>query len=138
MGKKSLILSLALFIFVFSNYYYSQNLNKTFYDIVYSPNETNIEGFLSKIKFSKYYKGQLGYFSKLNPKIAKDIIQNNLKKTIELEKTKELLKKNPSSRDINVKIAILYFELNNFKEAQNYYKKAKQIDPEILIQELED
>jgi len=138
MGKKSLILSLVLFIFVFSNYYYSQNLNKTFYDIVYSPNEANIESFLAKIKFSKYYKGQLSYFSQLNPKIAKDISQNNLKKTIELEKTKELLKKNPSSRDINVKIAILNFELNNLKEAQNYYKKAKQIDPDIFIRELEN
>lgn len=138
MSKKSLMLFLILFIFVFSNYYYFQNLNHSFYEIVYSPSETSVKNFLSNIKTSKYYDDQLAYFSQLNPKIAKDTDRENQKKTDELKKIQELFKKNPNSRDLNVKTAILYFELNNKTEAQKYYKKAQSIDPDIFIKELEN
>lgn len=138
MSKKSLILSLVLFIFVFSNYHYSQSLNQNFYEIVYSPTETNIKSFLSKIKTSKYYAGQLAYFSQLNPKIAQEARQNNLKKIAQLKKMQELFKKSPNSRDLNIRTSLLHLELNNRSESKKYYKKAQEIDPDIFIEELED
>lgn len=137
MTKKSLILSLILFIFVFTNYYFSQSFNQSFFNIVYAPTDKNINDFLQKIKTSKYYSDQLNYFSTLNPKIGAIIIHNNEQKLNEIKKYNEFLGKNPNSRDILLKIAVLNLELGNTKEAEVYYKKAKQIDPEIFIKELE-
>jgi len=43
------------------------------------------------------------------------------------------LKKNPKSRDILTNLAILYQEDGNDKLAQEYFNKAKEVDPNLTI-----
>jgi len=90
--------------------------------------------YLKKIKKQPFFKSELKKFTQIfNQSIAKEVFFEDEQRKIKIKKLKEALKKNPKSRDILTNLAILYQEDGNDKLAQEYFNKAKEVDPNLTI-----
>lgn len=133
-----LILLIVLGLFVFSNIYSSQFFPPLLFTLVNQQKRSDAILFLKKIKKTKEFPQQLNYYKNIyGQEIEKEVFAEELKRKEEIKKLKMLLKKNQKARDVLVKLAILYFEEEDFKKAKEYYQKAKEVDPQIKIEELE-
>jgi tetratricopeptide (TPR) repeat protein len=122
-----------VFIFLLINIYFSQNISPLYQEIVNNEKEAVIS-YLKKIKKQPFFKSELKKFTQIfNQSIAKEVFFEDEKRKIKIQKLKEALKKNPKSRDILTNLAILYNEDGNDKLAQEYFNKAKEIDPNLTI-----
>jgi tetratricopeptide (TPR) repeat protein len=94
--------------------------------------------FLKKIKGTKEFPQQLNYYKSIyGQDIEKEVFAEEIKRKEEIKKLETILEKNQKARDVLLKLAILYFEDENFKKAQEYYQRAKEIDPMVKVEELE-
>ena len=124
--------------FVLINFYSFQVFQPLFFSLINTQRKSDAVLFLKKIKKHKEFNQQLVYFKNLyGPEIEKDVFEEEIKRKREIKKLETLLQKNEKARDVLLKLAILYFEDENFKKAKEYYQKAKKIDPQIKIEELE-
>ena len=122
-----------VFIFLIINIYFSQNISSLYQEIINNEKEAVIS-YLKKIKKQPFFKSELKKFTQIfNQSIAKEVFFEDEQRKIKIQKLKEDLKKNPKSRDILTNLAILYHEDGNDKLAQEYFNKAKEIDPNLNI-----
>ena len=122
-----------IFIFLIINIYFSQNISSLYQEIINNEKEAVIS-YLKKIKKQPFFKSELKKFTQIfNQSIAKEVFFEDEQRKIKIQKLKEALKKNPKSRDILTNLAILYHEDGNYKLAQEYFNKAKGIDPNLTI-----
>jgi tetratricopeptide (TPR) repeat protein len=122
-----------VFIFLIINIYFSQNISPLYQEIVNNEKDAVIS-YLKKIKKQPFFKSELKKFTQIfNQSIAKEVFFEDEQRKIKIQKLKEALKKNPKSRDILTNLAILYHEDGNDKLAQEYFNKAKEIDPSLTI-----
>jgi len=122
-----------VFIFLIINIYFSQNISSLYQEIINNEKEAVIS-YLKKIKKQPFFKSELKKFTQIfDQSIAKEVFFEDEQRKIKIQKLKEALKKNPKSRDILTNLAILYQEDGNDKLAQEYFNKAKEIDPNLNI-----
>lgn len=122
-----------VFIFLIINIYFSQNISPLYQEIINNEKEAVIS-YLKKIKKQPFFKSELKKFTQIfDQSIAKEVFFEDEQRKIKIQKLKEALKKNPKSRDILTNLAILYQEDGNDKLAQEYFNKAKEIDPNLNI-----
>ena len=122
-----------VFIFLIINIYFSQNISSLYQEIINNEKEAVIS-YLKKIKKQPFFKSELKKFTQIfNQSIAKEVFFEDEQRKIKIQKLKEALKKNPKSRDILTNLAILYHEDGNYKLAQEYFNKAKEVDPNLTI-----
>jgi tetratricopeptide (TPR) repeat protein len=122
-----------VFIFLIINIYFSQNISSLYQEIINNEKEAVIS-YLKKIKKQPFFKSELKKFTQIfNQSIAKEVFFEDEQRKIKIKKLKEALKKNPKSRDILTNLAILYQEDGNDKLAQEYFNKAKEVDPNLTI-----
>jgi len=122
-----------VFIFLIINIYFSQNISPLYQAIINNEKEAVIS-YLKKIKKQPFFKSELKKFTQIfNQSIAKEVFFEDEQRKIKIKKLKEALKKNPKSRDILTNLAILYQEDGNDKLAQEYFNKAKEVDPNLTI-----
>jgi len=122
-----------VFIFLIINIYFSQNISPLYQEIVNNEKEAVIS-YLKKIKKQPFFKSELKKFTQIfDQSIAKEVFFEDEQRKIKIQKLKEALKKNPKSRDILTNLAILYHEDGNDKLAQEYFNKAKEVDPNLTI-----
>ena len=122
-----------VFIFLIINIYFSQNISPLYQKILNNEKEAVIS-YLKKIKKQPFFKSELKKFTYIfNQSIAKEVFFEDEQRKIKIQKLKEALKKNPKSRDILTNLAILYQEDGNDKLAQEYFNKAKEVDPNLTI-----
>jgi len=122
-----------VFIFLIINIYFSQNISLLYQKILNNEKEAVIS-YLKKIKKQPFFKSELKKFTQIfDQSIAKEVFFENEQRKIKIQKLKEALKKNPKSRDILTNLAILYQEDGNDKLAQEYFNKAKEVDPNLTI-----
>ena len=122
-----------VFIFLIINIYFSQNISPLYQKILNNEKEAVIS-YLKKIKKQPFFKSELKKFTQIfDQSIAKEVFFENEQRKIKIQKLKEDLKKNPKSRDILTNLAILYQEDGNDKLAQEYFNKAKEVDPNLTI-----
>ena len=122
-----------VFIFLIINIYFSQNISLLYQKILNNEKEAVIS-YLKKIKKQPFFKSELKKFTQIfDQSIAKEVFFENEQRKIKIQKLKEALKKNPKSRDILTNLAILYHEDGNYKLAQEYFNKAKEVDPNLTI-----
>ena len=122
-----------VFIFLIINIYFSQNISPLYQKILNNEKEAVIS-YLKKIKKQPFFKSELKKFTQIfNQSIAKEVFFEDEQRKIKIQKLKEALKKNPKSRDILTNLAILYHEDGNYKLAQEYFNKAKEVDPNLTI-----
>jgi len=122
-----------VFIFLIINIYFSQNISFLYQEIINNEKEAVIS-YLKKIKKQPFFKSELKKFTQIfNQSIAKEVFFEDEQRKIKIQKLKEALKKNPKSRDILTNLAIIYQEDGNDKLAQEYFNKAKEVDPNLTI-----
>jgi len=122
-----------VFIFLIINIYLSQNISPLYQEIINNEKEAVIS-YLKKIKKQSFFKSELKKFTQIfDQSIAKEVFFEDEQRKIKIQKLKEALKKNPKSRDILTNLAILYHEDGNDKLAQEYFNKAKEVDPNLTI-----
>ena len=122
-----------VFIFLIINIYFSQNISLLYQKILNNEKEAVIS-YLKKIKKQPFFKSELKKFTQIfDQSIAKEVFFENEQRKIKIQKLKEALKKNPKSRDILTNLAIIYQEDGNDKLAQEYFNKAKEVDPNLTI-----
>jgi tetratricopeptide (TPR) repeat protein len=94
--------------------------------------------FLKKIKRTKEFPQQLNYYKNIyGQDIEKEVFTEEIKRKEEIKKLEIILQKNQKARDVLVRLAILYFEDEDFKKAKEYYQRAKEVDPMVKVEELE-
>ncbi|MCX7955498.1 MAG: hypothetical protein N2593_00070 [Patescibacteria group bacterium] len=120
-----------LILFLISNMFFSQNINSLFIKIVNFEKKPTIE-FLKKIAEKPYFEKQLLYFENIFQESLKNSVfkeKNELNDKI--KKLEQILEKNPKSRDVLYSLSVLYHQKKDEKKANEYFQKAKEIDPLI-------
>jgi len=127
------IFSVFLFLFLILNIYFSQNISFLYERLINNDKKAVVE-YLRKIKNFPYFKNELKRFTSIfGDSMIKEVYFEDEQRKIKIKKLKEALKKNPKSRDILVALSKLYQEEGDFKLANFYLKKAKEIDPMIKL-----
>jgi len=126
-----IFLSLFAFIFLIGNVYFSQKISPLYEKVINNEKEAVIN-YLKKIKNQPFFENELEKFNQIfNQSIAKEVYFDDEQRKIKIKKLEEALKKNPKSRDILFVLSKLYQEAKDFKLANFYFKKAKEVDPMI-------
>ena len=126
-----IILFVFAFIFLITNIYASQNISPLYKGLINNEKEAVIN-YLKKIKNQFFFENELKNFTQIfNQPIAQEVFFEDEQKKIKIKKLEEALKKNPKSRDLLFALSKLYKEKGDFKMANFYLKKAKEIDPMI-------
>ncbi|HLL60434.1 MAG TPA: hypothetical protein VK338_01845 [Candidatus Nitrosocosmicus sp.] len=143
MKKRKLILSISFLIiaaiYVIINMAVSQMVSPLFFNLVtYNNNPEYAADLLYKIKKQPEYNSQLEYFKEqFGPEFEKELAKNSSIRRKEITRLERLLQYNQKSRDILIQLAILNYYENDNAQTKFYYNKAKEIDPGIMIKELE-
>lgn len=131
-------LSVFLFFYVLINIFASQYFHPLFFKLTIKQNKTDALVFLKKIAKTKDYPTQLAVFTRIyGSSIKTDLAREKETRRRQIVELKALLAKNTNARDVLTKLALLYLEDGDRSKAKEYYQKAKGIDPEIKIFELE-
>ncbi|MCS6956590.1 MAG: hypothetical protein NZM02_01960 [Patescibacteria group bacterium] len=118
-------------LFLIFNVFFSQNTNSLFVNVVSFEKKSIVE-FLKKIKNEKYFEKQLLYFENIfQESLKNDVFKEENELNDKIKKLEQILEKNPKSKDVLYSLSILYKQKNNEKKANEYFQKAKEIDPLI-------
>ena len=124
-----------LFIFMVAflgiNIFFSQNIHPLFLKVINFDYQAAVT-FLKKIKKTPYFSQELSKFKKIyGEKIVKEVFHDDIELDKKIKKYQSLLRINPNSPDLFYNLYLLYKKKGNEKLAQEYLKKAKEIDPWI-------
>lgn len=115
-----------------------QSLPSLFFNLVNNQKKSDAVLFLKKIKGAEEFPQQLQYFKKIyGGEIEKEVFADEIKRKEEIKNLETILQKNEKARDVLVKLAILYFESNDINKAKKYYQRAKEVDPQIKIKQID-
>lgn len=131
-------LGVLCFVWVSANIHIVHRFPPLFYHLMQNPTKEDAVVFLKKLKHQKEFDQQLQILTSLFGKSLIDQVQTaslERKKTIIL--LHELLKKNEKAKEVLVSLSILYHEEDDINSSRFYYDKAKNLDPELYIKELE-
>ena len=120
-----------LFLFLLFNLVASQLVSPLYFQLAKEDKNT-VVAFLQKIKNLPVFP----YFLDLNKKIYGDTIEQDAlsqdkKRKETMAEFESLLQKNLKSRDLLYNLYLLYNEDGNKIKAEEYLKKAKEIDPTV-------
>jgi tetratricopeptide (TPR) repeat protein len=125
------IIIISLLLFLISNVYLSQTISPLYEKLTNNDKKAIID-YLKKIKTLPHFKTELKKFTNIfGQSIVKEVFFDDEQRKIKIKKLEEALKKNPKGRDVLINLAILYKEDGNERLAQEYFNKAKEIDPMI-------
>lgn len=133
--KRARFFFIALFAttYVLLNAYISQAVSPLFSGVVYANDKKATIDFLKKIMRQPEFNTQ---FSLYTAQYGKGIDSAVFSEKVDSQKKiiyyTELLKKNPHSRDVLIKLALLYRSMGDVNKSNAYYQNALQIDPELL------
>ena len=129
---------IALSVLLALNIFASQVYNPLLFKIIKLNDKNAVKQFLRSIEKTDAYADHFDYFNNLyNDAFLKETQQNKFSISQEIQKYEGLLQTNPKSRDVLIKLALLYLEQNEPRKARTYYAQAKKIDPWISISILE-
>ena len=125
------IIIISLLLFLILNVYLSQTISPLYEKLTNNDKKAIID-YLKKIKTLPHFKTELKKFTNIfGQSIVKEVFFDDEQRKIKIKKLEEALKKNPKGRDFLINLAILYKEDGNERLAQEYFNKAKEIDPMI-------
>lgn len=125
------VLLLAIFFLLTINIIASQSVSPLFYGVAKGEKNTVIV-FLQKIERLPEFSN----FLEMNKNIYGETIANKVyspqkNRSEKIASLKNLLIKNPKSRDVLYDLYLLYKEAGNENKASEYYTRAKEIDPTL-------
>ena len=131
--KQLVLFFLFIFMVVFLgiNIFFSQNINPLFLKVI-NPDYQSAIAFLKKIKKTPYFSQELSKFKKIyGEKIVEEVFRDEIELDKKIKKYESLLKINSNNPDLLYNLYLLYKKKGNEKLAQEYLKKAREIDPWI-------
>ena len=131
--KQLILFFLFIFMVVFlgTNIYFSQNISPLFLKVI-NPDYQSAIAFLKKIKKTPYFSQELSKFKKIyGEKIVEEVFRDEIELDKKIKKYESLLKINSNNPDLLYNLYLLYKKKGNEKLAQEYLKKAREIDPWI-------
>ncbi len=132
------ITAIFLLLFVVANVYASQNFSPLFYRLVEVRDIVSAKEFLQYIKGTEHYQAQYWYFNHMfNNGLVEERVAEQQQTLATKERFRQILEKNPKSRDALIMLALYELRGGNEKEAARYYTQAKEIDPWLKIESLE-
>lgn len=132
MGKAlKLFIVLSLMFFLFLNILSSQTVSPLYFNFIDEKKAAAVS-FLIKIKQLREFSALFSEYKNIyGPSLENEVFAEDRKRREDIQRLESLLEKNPKSRDILYSLYVLYKEDNNDKKAQEYLKRAKDIDPMI-------
>jgi len=116
-------------LFLILNIFASQTISPLFYGVINNDYQS-IVLFLKKIGNQSFFNQELKKYQLIyGKKIDGDVFSEERKRQEEIKKLEVLLQKNPNARDVLYQLYLLYQQAGNNKKAEEYYRKAKEIDP---------
>lgn len=134
----AILVSLILLPFLAANIYFSQNHDPLLFNVLEENDIAAGVKFLTKIKRQKDFGPQLKYFEDLySEDLSSQVFREEKRRKEEIKRLEIVLEKNSNARDILLNLAILNYLDENLIQSKTYYLRAKAIDPEVKIEELE-
>jgi len=132
LNKKFLLFALSILsVFLTINIYSSQSISPLYLRLVNNEKKAVIE-YLKKIKNLPQFKTEIKNFTGIfGREIAAEVFFEDEQRKIKIKKLEAALQKNPKSRDVLYALSKLYQEDGNYKLADKYLKKTKEVDPMI-------
>ena len=126
-----LLLGIFLFLFLLFNLITSQLISPLYFKLL-KEDKVAVVGFLRKIKKLPVFLS----FLEINKKIygnsfEQEVLAPDIKRNKLIEDYELLLLKNPKSRDLLYNLYLLYQEDGNEIRAEEYLRRAKEIDPTL-------
>ena len=126
-----LLLGIFLFLFLLFNLITSQLISPLYFKLL-KEDKAAVVGFLRKIKKLPVFLS----FLEINKKIygnsfEQEVLAPDIKRNKLIEDYELLLLKNPKSRDLLYNLYLLYQEDGNEIRAEEYLRRAKEIDPTL-------
>lgn len=126
-----LIYVLFMSVFLLFNIVFSQNISPIFFGLINNERRSSVE-YLKKIRKNSDFAQQLKYYVTLyGPSIKNEVYANELIRDAKIKQFEQILKNSPQSRDVLYSLYLLYSEKGDRLTAENYYKRAKMVDPNI-------
>lgn len=120
-----------LFIFVTINLVASQNISPLYFRMI-NDEKQMVATYLTDIRKLPFFSSELiRYKNKYGAGIEKEVFKIEEERRRNITKLEEVLKNNPSSRDLLYNLSVLYREAGNEVRAREYLKRAREIDPTI-------
>ncbi len=127
--KKAVYIAIVglLLMFLMLNIASSQAISPLYFGLVKGNTQAAVS-FLQKISRSSGFNYYKGLFS---ADVQKQFTAEETKLDNQIKKLESLLQKNPNARDVLYNLHLLYTRVGNDNKAQEYLKRAQEIDPTI-------
>jgi len=120
-----------IFAFLFLNFVFSQLISPLYLRFVNNDKKATIS-FLQKIKTLSEYQKILEMNNNIyGPTVREEIFQRENKKKVMINNLEQQLTINPKARDILYSIYQLYLAEGDKNRANDYLKRAREVDPSI-------
>ena len=127
-----ILLFCLLFIFLLSNLISSQLISPLYSQIV-AENKNSAVLYLQKIRTLPIFDQELQkYKSIYGGAIEDDVFRPELQQNSKIRSLRLALERNSKSRDVLYSLYLLYKEKGDEKTANNYFKRALELDPNIV------
>ena len=109
----------------------SQSVPPLYWDVV-NEKQTAVSFFLQKMMGSSDFNRLLAMNEGIyGASLKKEVFQDTLKRESAIRELETILHINPKARDVLVALSTLYEQERNYPKAQEYFRKAIEIDPQI-------
>ncbi len=127
----SMLATLVLGVILSFNVYYSQAISPLYFQLIDDNKEAAIN-FLKRIKNIPEFKTEfIKYTDLYGSKIKERVFEDEKKRRETIKQLEQVLEKNPKARDILYGLYLLYQAEGDEKKAEDYFNRAKTIDPMI-------
>jgi hypothetical protein len=121
-------------MYVTVNAFISQQFPPLVYKITYKKSAPSALLFLQYLRHTRYFSNELPILSDMvGVRLDIPFFNEQQLKQDAITTKLELLQKNPSHRDLLLKLTSLYLLIEDTKNARTYLQKAKAIDPFLSI-----
>ena len=126
-----ILLFLCIFIYLIVNLVLSQLISPLYFSLVKN-DRTAVVSFLSQIKnlpvFPEFFSLNKNIYGN---SLEQEVFAKDLQRKEEIAELEYLLEKNAKARDVLYNLYLLYNEDGNKSKAEEYLRRAKEIDPAI-------
>lgn len=134
----TVIFFLVLFVFAGANLYFANTFSPLLYSLTYNRQKEAAVTFLKIIQFSPDFAAQRAYFQEIyGTQALSEITTDAISRGNKIQQLESSLSRNTKSRDILIRLALLYLDDGQEQKAHEYYKRVRSIDPWIKIDKLE-
>ena len=126
------VLFASVFLFLILNLVFSQTISPLYFQLV-TENKKATLSFLEKIKQLPFFERELKNAEKVYGQgVYDEVFKSERERKLKIKNLEQALEKNSLSRDVLYSLYLLYKDHGDESKAQEYFNRAKTIDPNIV------